>query len=129
AAQAIGAVNTIVCDGERLIGTNTDGEGLARALAEEGIALNGARVLIVGAGGAARASAYGLAQAGAASVAIAGRRPERAQAVVRDLSRAMATPMRALSLADLREEAERTDLLVQATSATLGDGDDAKAFA
>ncbi len=127
AARAIGAVNTIVRDGERLIGTNTDGAGLARALSEEGVRLAGARVLVVGAGGAARAAAYGLGEAGAAHVAIAARRAERAEAIARELG----AKISALELggAALGEEAERTDLLVQATSATLGDAPEAAAFA
>ncbi|HKU38562.1 MAG TPA: shikimate dehydrogenase, partial [Polyangiales bacterium] len=61
-AQHVGAVNTLLRDGDRLIGTNTDAEGLARALREAGVQLAGARVTVLGAGGAARASVVGLAQ-------------------------------------------------------------------
>lgn len=58
-AKRIGAVNTVVNDGERLVGHNTDWIGAVRAL-EEACSLSGARVLLVGAGGAARAIAFGL---------------------------------------------------------------------
>lgn len=64
AAQAIGAVNTIDNRGGELIGYNTDYIGAVRAL-EEQVDLAGARVALLGAGGAARALAYGLVQRGA----------------------------------------------------------------
>jgi shikimate dehydrogenase len=131
AARAIGAVNTIVRDGDRLIGTNTDGAGLARSLGEAGVRLDGARVLVVGAGGAGRASVFGLAQAGAAEIAVAARRLEQAERLVAELAASTRVPLRAVDLRDeaLREVAGRTDLLVQATSATLGDSAYGASFA
>ncbi len=63
-AQAIGAVNTIVNQDGRLIGHNTDAHGAVTALAER-TTLSGARVLLLGAGGAARAVAFGVVEAGA----------------------------------------------------------------
>jgi shikimate dehydrogenase len=63
-AARIGAVNTIVNDDGRLVGHNTDWIGAVRAL-EEVRPLAGASVLLLGAGGAARAIAFGLAQKGA----------------------------------------------------------------
>jgi 3-dehydroquinate dehydratase/shikimate dehydrogenase len=81
-AAAIGAVNTVVVrSGGKLYGYNTDYVGVLRAL-EPRILLRGGRVLIVGAGGAARAVAFALAQAGA-SVCICARRAKRAQALAR----------------------------------------------
>lgn len=76
AAQAIGAVNTIDNRDGVLKGYNTDYIGAIRAL-EEQVALAGARVALLGAGGAARAVAYGLAQRGA-RVAIFNRSLEKA---------------------------------------------------
>ncbi|XXR60375.1 shikimate dehydrogenase [Sorangium sp. So ce385] len=76
-AARIGAVNTIVNDGGRLRGYNTDWIGAARAL-EEATQLGGARVLLLGAGGAARAVAFGLAERGA-RVTIANRDLEKAR--------------------------------------------------
>ena len=63
-AERVGAVNTVVNTGGRLVGHNTDGLGAMRAL-EEARSLRGARVLLVGAGGAARAIAFGLRDRGA----------------------------------------------------------------
>jgi 3-dehydroquinate dehydratase/shikimate dehydrogenase len=60
-AQAVGAVNTIVVEGARLIGYNTDVAGAMQPLAEQ-FELQGARVAVLGAGGAARAVCYGLRQ-------------------------------------------------------------------
>src|ERR1700690_2568095 len=79
-AAAIGAVNTVVVrGGGKLYGYNTDYIGVLRAL-EKRIELRGSRVLIVGAGGAARAVAFALAQSGA-SVCICARRPAKAKSL------------------------------------------------
>jgi shikimate dehydrogenase len=75
-ARAIGAVNTIVKQGGRLVGYNTDRYGFIRSLREGGCEPDGLRVVILGYGGSERAVAYALAEAGAASIAIAGRRQE-----------------------------------------------------
>jgi 3-dehydroquinate dehydratase/shikimate dehydrogenase len=81
-ASRIGAVNTVVVrGGGKLYGYNTDYIGVLRAL-EQRIPLRGSRVLIVGAGGAARAVAFALAQAGA-SVCISARRPAKAKSLAR----------------------------------------------
>jgi 3-dehydroquinate dehydratase/shikimate dehydrogenase len=78
----IGAVNTVVVrSGGKLYGYNTDYVGVLRAL-EPRIPLRGSRVLIVGAGGAARAVAFALAQADA-SVCICARRVKRAHALAK----------------------------------------------
>ncbi len=94
-AAEIGAVNTVVVrGGGKLYGSNTDYVGVLRAL-EGRLRLAGSRILIFGAGGAARAAAFGLARAGAA-VAVCARRESRA----RELARAVggeAVPRRALS--------------------------------
>jgi shikimate dehydrogenase len=60
-ARNIGAVNTIVIENGRLIGSNTDASGALRALTEAGVALRGEKVLMLGSGGAARAIAFALA--------------------------------------------------------------------
>lgn len=79
-ARLIGAVNTIVRQGDQLLGENTDGKGFVRALREKaGLEPKGRRVLLFGAGGAARALAVELAMAGAGSVAIVNRTTRRAE--------------------------------------------------
>jgi len=64
-ARHIGAVNTIVSNGGKLTGYNTDATGALRALREGGTGLKGQRVAILGSGGAARAIAFSLAADGA----------------------------------------------------------------
>jgi 3-dehydroquinate dehydratase / shikimate dehydrogenase len=81
-AADIGAVNTVVVRGDRsLYGCNTDYLGVLRAL-EKKIRVQGSRVLIFGAGGAARAAAFALARAGAA-VAICARREKLSRSLAR----------------------------------------------
>jgi len=81
-AARIGAVNTVVVrGGGQLYGYNTDYVGALRSL-ERRVRLAGSRVLLFGAGGAARAAAFALAQAGSI-VCICARRPERAAALAR----------------------------------------------
>lgn len=78
-ARRIGSVNTIVNRSGRLAGASTDGAGLLRALGEKGIDIRDSRVLILGAGGAARAACDLARHAGAGSIAIAARNPSRAR--------------------------------------------------
>jgi shikimate dehydrogenase len=79
-AQAIGAANTVIVRGERLIGHNTDARGFLRALGEAGFRPEGCAALVLGAGGAARAVVYGLATVGA-RVTILNRTEDRALAL------------------------------------------------
>jgi shikimate dehydrogenase len=82
-AGKIGSVNTIVNRGGKLIGHNTDWFGALKAL-EEKVALNGKRVILLGAGGAARAIAFGLKEKGC-QVTIFNRSSERAAEVAAKL--------------------------------------------
>jgi shikimate dehydrogenase len=73
-ARQMKAVNTVQRQGDRLIGHNTDGAGLVKSLRDDlGCDISGSRVLLLGAGGAARATLVALCQAGAASVTVANR--------------------------------------------------------
>lgn len=60
--RSIGSINTVVHEGDKLIGLGTDGPGALKALADSGVELAGKNVLMVGAGGAARAIAFTLAR-------------------------------------------------------------------
>lgn len=80
-AARLGAVNTIVNRDGRLAGHNTDLPGLNWALGRAGGEVAGARCLVVGAGGAARAVALGLNEAGAARVSVAARRGQQARSL------------------------------------------------
>jgi shikimate dehydrogenase len=131
AAQAIGAVNTVWRKGKRLLGTNTDGAGLCASLCEHDVTLAGSEAVVLGTGGAARAAVVGLAQAGVSSITIAGRRPEQARGLAAELEKACGRTR--LSSTDLGPGLARAcagaTLLIQATSATLGDTLEATAFA
>ncbi len=63
-ADAIGAVNTIVKEVDRLKGYNTDHIGVTESLKKQGITISGKKCVVLGAGGAGRAAAYGLAKEG-----------------------------------------------------------------
>ncbi|ADH84726.1 shikimate 5-dehydrogenase [Desulfurivibrio alkaliphilus AHT 2] len=82
-AARIGAVNTIVRRGDELHGANTDWLGANQALGEA-LELAGAKVLLLGAGGSARAIGFGLREAGA-KVILASRTPERGQELAQQL--------------------------------------------
>ena len=80
-ASLIGAVNTLVPAENGFKGYNTDLPGLYRALVSEGISLSGEEVILLGAGGAARAAAFLCALRGAERVYLLNRSLEKAQAV------------------------------------------------
>jgi shikimate dehydrogenase len=129
AARAIGAVNTVVRRGERYLGDNTDAPGFVRSLEDAAVQLSGARVVMVGAGGAARAAVVGLADAGAAEIRVLSRRPEQSEELCQSLGDAVGCALLAAPLEQALGHFEGASLLVQATSATLGSNPGAQAFA
>lgn len=79
-ARLIGAVNTVVNKNGRLVGHNTDGDGFVHSLrVDAGFDPRGRNILLLGAGGAARAIGVALALAGSATVDVANRTWHRAQ--------------------------------------------------
>jgi len=127
AAQAMGAVNTIlVAEDGRMIGDNTDSAGFLAALHAARFDPRGRRVLVLGAGGAARAVVYALARSGA-RVTVLNRTLASAAALV--LYLAPAVPAGSLSARPLTndflaEEATQADLLVNATTVGMWPHDD-----
>jgi shikimate dehydrogenase len=118
--KRIGAVNTIHNVDGRLLGYNTDAEGFLRALRQGGgFDPRGRHVAVAGAGGAARAVVVALCDAGAASVAVLNRTPQRARRLTDDL-RATAGQTTLEALDDSPESwakvAARAELLVNCTS-------------
>lgn len=111
-ARRCGSVNTLVRVGDAWHGDSTDGAGLLRDLARHGIEARDARVLLLGAGGAARAVAFALADAGARELFVANRTQARAQV----LADALGAPARARAWDALQRE-PAFDLVVNATSA------------
>ena len=120
-AARVGAANTIVNREGRLFGYNTDVSGLTRALAEDGgFESAGKRVVVAGAGGAARAAVAGLLEAGAVSVTVINRTLSRANRLVEDLRPyADQTELRALpeTYASWAAVMGVCDLLLNCTSA------------
>lgn len=117
-ARAIGAVNTVVNDGGSLKGYNTDGIGYVRSLKEEtGIDLTGKRILLLGAGGAARGIAYALAKEGAGRISVANRTEERAVELADGLS--AYADMAAVCTAELPTVIRQVDVVINTTSAGM----------
>jgi shikimate dehydrogenase len=110
-AQAIKAVNTISHRAGALIGWNTDRPAFTLALEEAGFQAKGRSVLVLGAGGAARASVDALREA-ADKIWVTGRDLDEARAVCRDLEVASGGPAPVGSLALL---VKKVDLIVNAT--------------
>lgn len=88
-AQNIGAVNTLVRTTDGYKGYNTDMEGLYRAMTSEGIRIGGEQIILLGAGGAARAVAYLCAVKGADKVYMLNRTWDKVQAVAAEVNRAI----------------------------------------
>jgi shikimate dehydrogenase len=122
-ARRIGAVNTIVNRGGKLIGYNTDASGFMRALRDEGAFSPGSkRVVLLGAGGAARAVGFALIDAGVKSLVILDRTQSRGEALAWDL-KVSDTEVVALSWKDGRTlmALAECDLLVNCTSVGMKD--------
>jgi len=116
-AEEIGAVNTIHNDEGRLVGYNTDGLGIVRALQEQREDPSDRRVVLIGAGGAARAVAFTLARK-ARSVFILNRTWHKAAKLAKDIERRLGKKILARSLAvdSLIEALRDADVLINATS-------------
>lgn len=116
-ARRCGSVNTLIRDGDGWRGDSTDGIGFLRDLEREGFEPEDRHVLLLGAGGAARAVAVALLDAGAHRLTIANRTRERAAA----LARALGPRARGCAPGELDVTA-RFDLIVNASAAGHGGG-------
>lgn len=123
-AQAVGAVNFVRRGAEgRLTSHNVDGAGFLRGLAGHGVDVAGRRVLIVGAGGVARAIACSLGRAGAGELVIANRDGAKAAALAATVAR-LAPACRVAALPpDAALAPESFDLAINATSLGMRPGD------
>ncbi|EFV77412.1 MULTISPECIES: shikimate dehydrogenase [Cytobacillus] len=113
-AEAIGAVNTVVNQTGKLIGYNTDGSGYVKGLLNQKQSIKDKKVLIVGAGGAARAIYFTIAKEGPELLDICNRTPKRAEQIINDCP--FRVPARVLSRPDAEGSLETYDLIVQTTS-------------
>lgn len=118
-ASAAGAVNTVKNDCGRLVGYNTDGDGLVRSLAADlDFIPTDSSIVIIGAGGAARGAISALCRAGAKRITIANRTRERAADLVTCMeSRYADTEFSiAVGVEDLYDGLPAVDLLINTTS-------------
>ena len=125
-AAAVGAVNTVVVRDGRLLGANTDGLGFLRSLHEEADFLpRGKPAVILGAGGAARAVAWSLADAGTEPLVIVNRTAPRARSLAEFVHREIGTSTIGLGLDDPQVAATVKDcaLVVNTTSVGLNPAD------
>lgn len=114
-AMDIGAINTVSFR-EGITGHNTDGSGALMALEAAGVKIKGSKVLLIGAGGAARAIAYTLAKEGA-EISVANRSPERAKKLAESVGAV------GYGIKDLEDLVARVDVIVNATSVGMNEGD------
>ncbi len=113
AADAIGSVNTVVKRGRTLVGHNTDKDGFIRSLREAGCDPAGLRAFVLGVGGAERAVAFGLVEAGVVCITLAGRNPVRVTAAAEHLEATKPGPA----------NVERTDFSKHSLIAAAADAD------
>ena len=114
-AAMLDAVNCVVREGDHLVGTTTDGRGFVDALTAASVDLVGTRVLVLGAGGAARAVIHALAGEDPAEIGVANRSTDRAKAAV-------LLGGRDTRIADV-DDAPDYDVIVNATSVGMGTPD------
>ncbi len=110
-AKAARSVNTIAIRSGRMFGSNTDGDGCCNAIEQAGVGIAGSRVVVVGAGGTARAIVATLARRGASDIAVVNRTESRARDAV-----ACADVARIGSVNDIAT----ANILINATSVGMG---------
>ncbi|MCB1022001.1 MAG: shikimate dehydrogenase [Acidobacteria bacterium] len=119
-ARMIGAVNTVVRQGDKLIGENTDGKGFLRGVRTDGrMDPAGKRVVMLGAGGAARAIGTELLLAGVSDLVVVNRGFDRGQSMTADLKKNAAGPVRFEHWQGTYVVPNSVDLFVNATSIGL----------
>lgn len=120
-AKLIGAVNMIVNDNGRLYGENTDGKGFMMSLESNGVDVKGKKVVVFGAGGAARAICVEMGLAGVADITIVNRAQDRplGDALMAILRENTKTEVRYVDWEGDYTIPEGTDIVVNATSIGL----------
>jgi len=126
-ARIIGAVNTIHLQNGKIFGHNTDCVGFLNALKEAGHEPRGMRVAMLGAGGAARAATFSLAQARVDRITVVNRTVEHGVRLSEDMAKAFPAchiEFKPLSSETLSDLAKNVDLVVNATSVGMEPDDD-----
>jgi shikimate dehydrogenase len=111
AAAALQSVNTVSWDGVELVGSSTDGAGFVASLTEIGIDVAGARVAVIGAGGAARSVVDALGRAGAGEIVVVNRTVDRA---------VLAASLAEVARVGVDADITPADIVVNATSVGMG---------
>ncbi len=119
AAEIIGAVNTVINEQGKLIGENTDGKGMLVSFANHGCQVKGKHLVILGAGGAARAIAVEAALAGARKITVINRTADKARELAEMIARRTGVEAEALPLTSGMPVPGDTDILVNGTSIGL----------
>lgn len=116
-AQIIKSVNTVLNKENLLFGFNTDGVGALRALKENGVEPKGRKVLLLGAGGAARAVAYTLAKE-ADELVVLNRTVKSSHNLAKLLEKTVGKKVASgsLSISDIQRNLQDSDILINATS-------------
>lgn len=126
-AKRIGAVNTIETASGRLIGHNTDGKGFLASLSEMNVDLSGRRVILIGAGGAARGVAVTLLSAGISEIILMTRTAERGKLLadrLGSLSSRLKVSVRGMGLeGESPLGADRSTLLINSTPLGMKEND------
>ena len=122
-ARGTGAVNTMRFSRDRWEGHNTDPEGFVSAAEEFSGPLKGLDVVVLGAGGAARAVVMSLCRAGVTSIRVWNRDPGRLERLLADLSGVAGSELLSGAGSDPDFTPQGTDLLVQTTSLGLNPSD------
>ena len=126
-AQLAGAVNTLWIKNGKVFGDNTDGSGLVRDLLAQGIAIHQSRILLLGAGGAARGVIGPLLEQSPKCLVIANRTSAKAVELVKlfaDLAAKKEVALESRTLAELEDDIKTPypfDLVINATAAGLVD--------
>ncbi len=120
AAELMGAVNCVNRVGDKLVGENTDGKGFVQSLRETGDP-SGKNVVILGAGGAARAIAVELGLAGVAEITVVNRAVPRGEELAAVLRDRVKTSAHFVALQGEYEIPADTDIFINATSIGLCD--------
>jgi shikimate dehydrogenase len=125
-ARLVGAANTLVFREGKMVGHNTDGWGFLRSLEEEfGREILRQRVCVLGAGGAGRAVAISLAQAGIKHLSVVNRSVEKAEQVVREVAEILpSVEAEAVPLSGVGGAVAEAGLIIQATSSGIGHDDE-----
>lgn len=124
-AAQIGAVNTLVRVEGGYKGYNTDMLGLYRAMLEDGVQIDGEEIILLGAGGAARAVAYLCASKGAAKVYMLNRTLQKAKEVAKEVNQAVDKEIiEPMLLSDYDKLPDKKFLAIQGTSVGLAPHDD-----